>query len=76
MVSSKRSKYGETIISNIECHDLIMDNDGFLYVSDFKKREIRRWKIGETNGTIVVGENGQGKQLNQLYFPVDLSFDQ
>jgi hypothetical protein len=37
-----------------------MDNDGFLYVSHSKKREVRRWKIGETNA--------KGNRLDQLNF--------
>ncbi|CAF0737105.1 unnamed protein product [Adineta steineri] len=57
---------GQTIISNIACNSLTMDNNGDLYVSDFVKDEIRRWKIGDTNGIIVAGGNGQGNHLNQL----------
>ena len=34
-----------------------------------EKNEVRRWKIGETKGTIVAGGNGQGNQLNQLSYP-------
>jgi sugar lactone lactonase YvrE len=62
----ENGKSGETIISNIYCGNVIIDNDGFLYVSDAEKHEVRRWKIGETNGTIVAGGNGQGNRLDQL----------
>jgi sugar lactone lactonase YvrE len=55
---------GRTIISDIGCFGLTMDNNGNLYVSDFGKNEVRQWKIGETNGTIVAGGNGCGTQLN------------
>jgi sugar lactone lactonase YvrE len=65
----RNGRSGETLISNIDCHDLIMDNDGYLYVSDVEKHEVRRWKMGETNGTIVAGGNGQGNLLDQLNDP-------
>ncbi len=65
----RNGRSGETLISNIDCYDLIMDNNGYLYVSDDKKHEARRWKMGETNGTIVAGGNGQGNRLDQLNGP-------
>ncbi|CAF0908579.1 unnamed protein product [Adineta steineri] len=49
---------GEVIISNISCRGLGIDNNGDLYVSDWKKNEVRRWKQGETEGSIVAGGNG------------------
>jgi sugar lactone lactonase YvrE len=30
----RNGRSGEILISNIDCWDLIMDNDGYLYVSD------------------------------------------
>jgi sugar lactone lactonase YvrE len=66
----------KTLISNIDCHDLIMDNDGYLYVSDLEKDEVRRWKIGETNGTIVAGGNGKGNRLDQLNCPSYIFIDE
>jgi sugar lactone lactonase YvrE len=60
---------GQTIISDIDCVGVIMDSIGDLYISDFKKHEVRRWKIGQKKGTIVAGGNGQGDQLNQLNWP-------
>ncbi len=67
---------GETLISNIHCCDLIMDNDGYLYVSDIEKHEVRRWKMGEKNGTTVAGGNGQGDRLDQLNDPRHIFIDQ
>ncbi len=72
----RNGRSGETIISNIDCSDLIMDNDGSLYVSDFEKHEVRRWKRGETNGTIVAGGNGHGSRLDQLDHPYWIFVDQ
>jgi sugar lactone lactonase YvrE len=65
----RNGQSGETIISNINCWDLIMDNDGYLYISDVHKNEVRRWKMGETEGTIVAGGNGCGNRLDQLNHP-------
>ncbi|CAF1344864.1 unnamed protein product, partial [Rotaria sp. Silwood1] len=46
---------GETIISNIDCFGLIMDENGFLYVVDLAENEVRRYKIGDTQSTVVAG---------------------
>ncbi len=67
---------GQQIISNIDCWGLIMDNNGYLYVSDYKKHEVRRWKVGETNGKLVAGGNGRGESLNQLNWPTFIFVDE
>jgi len=67
---------GRTIISNINCSRLAMDNNGDLYVSDWKNNEVRRWKIGDTNGAIVAGGNGEGNNLNQLNTPTYIFVDE
>ncbi len=72
----RNGRTGETLISNIDCHDLIMDNDGYLYVSDWAKDEVRRWKMGEKNGTIVAGGNGPGNRLDQLNYPGYIFIDE
>jgi sugar lactone lactonase YvrE len=72
----RNGRSGETLISNIDCGDLIMDNDGYLYVSDEEKHEVRRWKMGETNGTIVAGGNGKGNRLDQLNDPTYIFIDE
>jgi sugar lactone lactonase YvrE len=63
---------GETIISDIACSRLAMNNNGDLYVSDWKKNEVRRWRISDQMGTIVAGGNGQGNNLNQLNYPTSI----
>jgi sugar lactone lactonase YvrE len=60
---------GETIISNISCMGLTMDESGSLYVSDEAKAEVRRYRRGESQGTVVAGGNGNGTRLDQLFFP-------
>ena len=59
----------ETIISNIGCSSLTMDENGFLYVSDNGKHEVRRYKMGESEGKVVAGGSGEGNGLDQLSFP-------
>ncbi len=66
---------GEIIIADIDCRGLAMDKNGSLYVSNREKNEVRRWKRGERNGTIVAGGNGEGNQLNQLNCPTYIFID-
>ncbi|CAF2834290.1 unnamed protein product [Rotaria sp. Silwood2] len=65
----KNGTSGETIISNISCIGLTMDENGSLYVADYGKCEVRRYKIGDTEGTVVAGGNGKGNRLDQLSSP-------
>ena len=67
---------GEVIVDNVGCWRLTMDHQRYLYVSDNKKNEVRRYTIGDKNGIIVAGGNGQGNQLNQLNFPTYLFVDE
>ncbi|CAF3986841.1 unnamed protein product [Rotaria sp. Silwood1] len=67
---------GETIISNISCWGLTMDNNGFLYVVDREKHGVRRYKIGDTEETMVAGGNGEGNRLDQLSEPRYVFVDQ
>ncbi|CAF0934964.1 unnamed protein product [Adineta steineri] len=55
----------QILIDNTACWGLAMDKHGFIYVSDERKNEVRRWKMGEYNneGIVVAGGNGQGDQL-------------
>ncbi|CAF1358264.1 unnamed protein product, partial [Rotaria sp. Silwood1] len=66
---------GETIISNIDCVGLTMDENGSLYVTDVGKDEVRRYRRGESQGTVVAGGNGRGNRLDQLSFPTYVFVD-
>ncbi|CAF1526985.1 unnamed protein product [Rotaria sp. Silwood1] len=57
---------GETIISNILCVGLTMDENGSLYVTDVGRYEVRRYRRGESQGIVVAGGNGFGNRLDQL----------
>ena len=67
---------GEVIVDNIGSSGLAMDYQRYLYVSDIVKHEVRRYTIGDKNGIIVAGGNGQGNQLNQLNGPTYLFVDE
>ncbi|CAF1013759.1 unnamed protein product [Adineta steineri] len=66
----------QIIISNITCHGLAIDKNGFLYVCDWKNHGVRRWKQGDTEGELVAGGNGEGNHLNQLNNPRNIVIDE
>jgi sugar lactone lactonase YvrE len=66
---------GETIISNINCRGLTMDENGSLYVTDYIRNEVRRYRRGESQGTVVAGGNGSGNRLDQLSYPTYVFVD-
>jgi sugar lactone lactonase YvrE len=67
--SRQNGASGQIIISDIDCISLTIDRGGYLYVSDGKKHEVKRWRMGDNTGTVVAGGNGQGYCLNQLNDP-------
>ena len=74
--SLENNKNQQIIISDISCSGLAIDNNRDIYVCDSVKNEVRRWKIGDENGTIVAGGNGLGYNLNQLDYPSFIFVDQ
>ncbi len=66
---------GETIISDISCAGLTMDQDGSLYVVDSKKHEVRRYRREESEGKVVAGGNGCGNLPDQLDGPQGVFVD-
>ncbi|CAF0969668.1 unnamed protein product [Rotaria sordida] len=67
---------GEILIDNIACQGLAMDNQRYLYISDYDKHEVRRYQIGDKNGTLVAGGNSRGAGLNKLHYPTYILVDQ
>ncbi|CAF3375022.1 unnamed protein product, partial [Rotaria sp. Silwood2] len=67
---------GEILIDNVDPWGLTMDDQRYLYISDFKKHEVRRYQIGDKNGTLVAGGNGEGAGLNQFNEPSYIFVDQ
>jgi sugar lactone lactonase YvrE len=74
--SRQNNTNGQTIMSNIDCCRLTMDNNGNLYVSDWRHAEVRRWKMNDTCGTLVAGGNGIGNRLDQLDCPIYIFVDE
>ncbi|CAF3775302.1 unnamed protein product, partial [Rotaria socialis] len=47
-----------------------------VVIADTFNNRIMQWKNGDTtNGQVVAGGNGQGNELNQLYYPTDVLID-
>ncbi|CAF3367309.1 unnamed protein product [Rotaria socialis] len=65
----------ETIISNIDCRGLTMDENGSLYVVDNEKDAVRRYQKGESQGTVVAGGNRDGNRLDQISDPTYVFVD-
>ena len=54
---------------------ITVDQLSTIYVSDFGNGRIMRWPQGATQGSMIIGGNGQGQEPNQLSMPFGLSFD-
>ncbi|CAF4229864.1 unnamed protein product, partial [Rotaria sordida] len=65
---------GEILIDNIRSWGSAMDDQRYLYISADEKHEVRRYQIGDKNGTLVAG--GKGAGLNQLNNPSYIFVDQ
>jgi len=65
----------EILIEDISCYGLMMNNKGDLFVSDWKRGEVKKWKKDEKQGIVVAGGNGKGDKLNQLYSPGHIFVD-
>ena len=48
---------------------------GTVYVADMANHRLMRWPKEATQGSVIVGGNGEGGQSNQLDDPIGLSFD-
>ncbi|CAF4490419.1 unnamed protein product, partial [Rotaria socialis] len=66
---------GEILIDNIWCWGLAMDEQRYLYVSDYGKHAVRRYQLDEKKGTLVAGGNDKGSGLSQLNVPTYLFVD-
>ncbi|CAF3864193.1 unnamed protein product [Rotaria sp. Silwood1] len=71
--SRRNGTSGEVIIKNISCWGLTMDDQRFLYIVGDDK--VTRCRMGETNETVVAGDNGYNDRLNQLNFPTYVFVD-
>ena len=70
------SNQGQIVTDNINCYGLTIDDQGSLYVSDWKQHEVRRYDKGsDKKGTVIAGGHGEGKGDHQLNFPTYLFVD-
>ncbi|CAM4985504.1 unnamed protein product [Rotaria socialis] len=67
---------GKLLVDNIDCWGLAMDKQRNLYVGDGGKTELRRYRLGEKNSTLIAGNNGVDLGLDQLTAVSSLSVDQ
>jgi sugar lactone lactonase YvrE len=75
--SLRGARSGETITNDgSRSGALTMDEQGFLYIVDSHRQEVRRWRVGDSQGTVVAGGNGAGNQLDQLHGPTKIFVDQ
>ena len=65
----------EILLDDIACLGLAMDDQIHLYISDVEKHEVRRYQIGDKDGTVVAGGHGNGTDLNQLNWPTYIFVD-
>ncbi|CAF2997985.1 unnamed protein product, partial [Rotaria sp. Silwood2] len=65
----------QTIISNVDCFGLALDDKGALYVSDTNQSAVRRYYPEQSLGEVVAGGNGQGNRLDQLNTPFFIFVD-
>jgi sugar lactone lactonase YvrE len=66
---------GTTIITGVMSYGLTIDDNGFLYISDHEKDEVRRWQVGDVQGKLVAGGNGRGDRFDQFHCPVSVFVD-
>jgi sugar lactone lactonase YvrE len=67
----KNDNHGETILNDILCYGLAMDNEGSLYITDGSRNRVVKWPGNQ----VVAGGNGKGFDLNQLNDPKHIFVD-
>ena len=57
-------------------HGLDIDDDKqSIVIADFDNHRIVQWKIGASNGKVIVGGRGDGNRSDQLIGPIDVLID-
>ncbi|CAF1329441.1 unnamed protein product [Adineta ricciae] len=65
-----------TIILKDFCHNLAIDSNGTIYISNYWDGVIKRWNERESSTKIVAGGHGRGNNLDQLNSPTYFFVDQ
>ena len=63
----KDDSKGETLVSNISCFGMYVDDQNLLYYSVVDEHKIVSWPENK----VIAGGNGEGDQLNQLSYPLN-----
>ena len=53
----------------------IDDDNQNIVIADCENHRIVEWKMGPSNGKVIVGGQGQGNRLDQLNWPTDVLID-
>lgn len=59
----------DILVANVRAFGLAIDKEQSLYVSDWEKHEVRRYRSGSAIGEVVAGGNASGDGLHQLNGP-------
>ncbi|CAF1267531.1 unnamed protein product [Adineta steineri] len=62
------------IFPNIHCNSLAIDDKGYLYVSDWKEKEVRRWEIGVSNKSTIVARGNKAGNHSEQFMSLILLF--
>lgn len=73
---TNQTNQAELFIENISCWGISIDNERSIYVSETDKHQIFKYKLDETNGSIVAGGHGRGSRLHQLDHPTYIFVDE
>ncbi|CAF4876318.1 unnamed protein product [Rotaria sp. Silwood1] len=66
---------GNALAQSSRPRGVLVDQFDTVYVADCDNNRVMRWSKDTKQGTVPVSGNNQEEQLNQFYFPQDLSFD-
>ncbi|CAF1264768.1 unnamed protein product [Adineta ricciae] len=59
-----------TVILNTDCFSIMIDNNGYIYISETLSGGIKRWKEGQSDPEVIAGGNGPGNDLYHHMFPM------
>ncbi|CAF1430342.1 unnamed protein product [Adineta steineri] len=71
----KGTTESKTIITNIHCVGLAMDDERALYVTDLHENAVKRYCEGYSTSSVVAGGNDRGDDFDQLDSPRSIAVD-
>ncbi|CAF1013890.1 unnamed protein product [Adineta steineri] len=73
--SLQNSQNQRVLIVRIVCCSLAMDDNEDLYISDWAKHQVIRWRQGDKEGKVVAGGNDKGNRFDQFNQPSSIFVD-